>query len=49
MGVYHILKDGSTPKDITGHVVKMEYAETLYKLMRDVKVTKNKGQKDLKK
>ena len=31
MGVYHILKDGSTPKDITGYIVKKEYAESLYR------------------
>ena len=33
MAVYHVLKDGSTVKDITGHVVKMADAETLYRYL----------------
>lgn len=33
MAVYHILKDGSTPTDITGHVVKVEDAPELYELI----------------
>lgn len=33
MAVYHILKDGSTPADITGHVVKVEDAPELYELI----------------
>lgn len=39
--VYHILKDGSRPKDITGHVVKMEYAGQLYEFMKNYKKSKN--------
>jgi hypothetical protein len=31
--VYHILKDGSRPKDITGHVVRLEDAEPLYQVI----------------
>ena len=33
MSVYHILKDGSVKTDITGHVVRMEDAEPLYRLL----------------
>lgn len=31
--VYHILKDGSTPPDITGKVVKLKEAPNLYELL----------------
>ena len=34
MSVYHILKDGSRPKDITGHVVKVEEATTFYEIIK---------------
>ena len=33
MSVIHILKNGSIVKDITGHVIKMEDAKTLYQLI----------------
>ena len=33
MSVVHILKNGSIVKDITGHVVKIEDAKTLYQLI----------------
>lgn len=33
MAVYHILKDGSMPEDITGHIVKIEDAEPLYQML----------------
>lgn len=36
MAVYHILKDGSVKTDITGHVVRMADAETMYKLIHKV-------------
>lgn len=36
MAVYHILKDGSRPKDITGHVVRLENAEPLYRLLHSI-------------
>lgn len=36
MRVIHILKDGSEVEDITGHVVKMEDAGTLYNMIRDI-------------
>lgn len=33
MSVVHILKDGSRLKDITGHIVRLEDAGTLYQLI----------------
>ena len=33
MSVFHILKDGSRPIDITGHVVRLEDAQPLYRLL----------------
>ena len=33
MAVYHILKDGSTLTDITGHVVRIEDAAPFYELL----------------
>ena len=36
MRVIHVLKDGSQVEDITGHVVKMEDAGTLYSLIREI-------------
>ena len=36
MGVIHILKDGSRPKDIRGHVVKMADAEPLYRFLHSI-------------
>lgn len=33
--VIHILKDGSKPKDITGHIVRLSDAEPLYRYMKD--------------
>lgn len=44
MRVIHILKDGSQVDDITGHVVKVEDAGTLYNMIRAInsKVEKRK-------
>ena len=42
MRVIHILKDGSRVEDITGHVVKMEDAGTLYNLIREINSKSNK-------
>lgn len=36
MAVYHILRDGSRPKDITGHVVKVSDAEPLYRYLHSI-------------
>ena len=33
MAVIHILKDGTVTNDISGYVVKVEYAEPLYRLI----------------
>ena len=34
--VYHILKDGTVTTDITGHVVQLEDAPILYRLINEV-------------
>ena len=36
MAVYHILKDGTQLTDITGHIVKIEDAEPLYRFLDNV-------------
>ena len=36
MRVIHVLKDGSQVEDITGHVVRIEDAGTLYKMIREI-------------
>lgn len=36
MRVIHVLKDGSEVEDITGHVVRVEDAEPLYKMIRGI-------------
>lgn len=36
MGVYHVLRDGSTPKDITGHIVKVADADPLYRFIHSI-------------
>ncbi len=33
MAVYHVLKDGTRPKTINGHIVKMSDAAALYRLL----------------
>lgn len=41
--IYHVLKDGSRVKDITGHVVKRNDAEPLYKILESISLdTKDK-------
>jgi len=34
--VYHVMKDGTVKKDITGHVVKMSDAGQVYDLIREI-------------
>lgn len=34
--VYHIMKDGSKPTDITGKVIKVSEAGSLYEVMRKI-------------
>lgn len=36
MQVVHILKDGSIVEDITGHVVQVEDAEAVYRLIDSI-------------
>ena len=36
MSVYHILKDGSRPTDITGHIVRLEDANPLYQFIHSI-------------
>lgn len=36
MNVIHILKDGSRPPDITGHIVRLEDATPLYQLLHSI-------------
>ena len=40
--VYHILKDGSTSTDITGHVVRVKDSESLYQLIHKISCKKSK-------
>lgn len=47
MRVIHILKDGSEVKDITGRVVKMEDAGTLYSLIREINSKSEKKNRKL--
>lgn len=42
MAVIHILKDGTRLDDITGHVVRMEDAEELYRLIDSINQKKKK-------
>ena len=43
MRIIHILKDGTRLDDITGHVVRMEYAEPVYNLIRKINNTAEKS------
>lgn len=36
MSVYHILKNGETVTDITGHIVRLEDANPLYQLLHSI-------------
>lgn len=47
MRVIHILKDGSEVEDITGRVVKMEDAGTLYSLIREINNKSKKKNREL--
>ena len=40
--VYHILKNGNRPKDITGHIVKVKDVESLYQLLHKFKNKKRR-------
>lgn len=45
MSVYHILKDGSRPTDITGHIVRTEDAYPLYQFLHSINRTKSQAKK----
>ena len=45
MSVYHILKDGSKPTDITGHIVRLEDANSLYQLLHSINRKKSRAKK----
>jgi len=34
--VYHVLKDGTTKTDITGHVVKISDVEPVYQVINEI-------------
>lgn len=34
--VYHVMADGTRKTDITGHIVKIEDAEEVYRLIHDI-------------
>ena len=46
MAVYHILKDGSRPKDITGHVVKLSENQPVYDVIRQIE---RRGKNEIRK
>lgn len=43
--VIHILKDGTRPGDIAGHIVRIRDAETVYKLMDELNKKRAKYEK----
>ena len=42
MPIYHVLRDGTRVKDVTGHVVKLEDARNIYSLMETMNQTHRK-------
>lgn len=48
MGVYHVLRDGSTPKDINGHIVKVADADPLYRYIHSINQGSNLGKNTYK-
>lgn len=45
MAVYHVLKDGSRPKDIRNHVVRKKDAEAVYRMIAEINRGKKKEEK----
>ena len=45
MSVIHILKDGSRPTDITGHIVRIENANSLYQLLHSINRKRSQAKK----
>lgn len=48
MSVYHVLRDGSTPKDINGHIVKVADADPLYRYILSVNQGSGSGKNTYK-
>lgn len=46
MSVFHILKDGSRPTDITGHIVRLEDANPLYQYLHSINRTRSQAKKN---
>lgn len=46
--VYHIMKDGSRPTDISGRVIKMSDAPTFYQIIHNIKKKPNKDKRKVK-
>lgn len=46
MAVIHILKDGSKPTDITGHIVRLEDANLLYQMVHRINRQKSQARKN---
>lgn len=46
MKVFHILKDGSRPTDITGHVVRLNEADPLYRLLHSINRPRSQAKKE---
>ena len=47
--VYHIMKDGSRPTDITGKVIKVSEAESLYEVMKQIHTRRQRERRKGKK
>lgn len=45
--VYHVLKDGTITKDITGRIVKVSDAEGIYRLMTKINSRKDQVHKEV--
>lgn len=45
MSVIHILKDGSRPADISGHIVRLEDATPLYQFLHSINRKKSQVKK----
>ncbi len=46
--VYHIMKDGSRPTDITGKVIKVSEAASLYEVMKQIHNRRQRERKAIK-
>ena len=46
--VYHIMKDGSKPTDITGKVIKVSEAKSLYEVLKRIHNRRQRERKAIK-